>query len=171
MLSKSCTGQLKGSSARIYKIPCKIFVSQCEGTRYTCKCSSWYLAFCSSFCKELVSIEQHCLGDRVAELLGWLHVPGWGTEQELNTLNKEFLSSLFSSLMVNKGLPLQILWTCEHGNRSRGKHNTFCASGASWKPRNFKTPKVNVHVSSTLFVSLPIDVKGHFRPPTLLGSN
>lgn len=168
MLSNGFTGQLKDSSARIYKILCKIFSSLCEGTRYTCKCGSWYLAFLQLF---LQGIGQHWRGlprrHRVAELLGWLHVPGWGREKELSKLNKELLSNLFSSLMVNKGLPLQILWTREHGNRSREKHNTFCTSGTSWKPRNLKTPKVNVHVSSILFVSLPIYVKGHFSPPTL----
>lgn len=77
-----------------------------QGILVSAAADTWH--FCSSFYKELVSIEQDCLGDRAAELLAWLHVPGWGTEQELNKLNKEFLSTLFSSLMINKGLQLQI---------------------------------------------------------------
>lgn len=128
---------------------------------------TWH--FCSSFYKELERWTGLPRRHRAAELLGWLHVPGWGTEQELNKLNKEFLSSLFSNLMMNKDLQLQILWTGEHGNRSREKYNAFCTSGTSGNPRNLRTPKVNVHVSSTLFVSLPICVKGYSGPKLSLG--
>lgn len=157
-------------SARIDKIPCKIFSSHLkeQGILVT---AVGVLGILQLFSQ---GVGQHWTGlprrHRAAGLLGWLHVPGWETEQEFNKLNKEFLSSLFSSLMVNKGLPLQILWTCEHGNR-REKYNTFCASGTNWKSRNLKAYKVSVHVSNTLFVSLPIYVKEYFRPPTLFGSN
>lgn len=167
-----CRTLLKDSAARMCKLPCEISSSQCEGTRCICKCSRQYLAFLQLFLQE---VGQHWAGlprrHRAAELLGWLRVPGWGRENELNKVNKECLASLFSSLIKNKDLQLQILWASEHRNGSREECSTFCTSGTSRKVRNLRTGKVNVHVSSMLFFSLSVYLKGHFRPQTLFGPN
>lgn len=102
----------------------EILGSQCEGTRCSCKHSSQYLAFLQLFYKKLVSIEQHCLGNAAAELLGWLCVPEWGKEKELNKLSKDCLASLFSSMLMNKDLQLQIWWACNTWTEA-GKNTAF----------------------------------------------